>query len=91
LRVDFTIEGDDEEDDGDNDGEVDKHSDNFEEELVTICVNMGDPTDFIGEEGCLSLRILSNMNVTGSRVATTTSINKTEQESNQTIEPLTCR
>ncbi len=39
LRVDFTIEGDDEEDDGDNDGEVDKRLDNFEEELVTVCLS----------------------------------------------------
>jgi hypothetical protein len=37
LQIDFTIEGDDEEDDGDNDGKVDKRSDNFEEELVTVC------------------------------------------------------
>ncbi len=51
LQVDFTIEGDDEEDDGDNDGEVDKRSDNFEKELVTVCVDVGDPTDCVGEEG----------------------------------------
>ena len=51
LRVEFTIEGDDEADDGDNDGKVDVRSDNFEEELVTVRVNVGDPMDFVGEEG----------------------------------------
>ena len=51
LQVDFTIEGDDEEDDGDNDGKVDVRLDNFEEELVTVRVDVGDPTDFVGEEG----------------------------------------
>ena len=43
LRVDFTIEGDDEEDEGDNDGDVEK-------ELITVWVDVGLPTDLFGEE-----------------------------------------
>ncbi len=51
LRVEFTIEGDDEEDDGDNDDKVNVRLDNFEEELVTVRIDVGDPTEFVGEEG----------------------------------------
>jgi hypothetical protein len=37
------IEGENEEDNGDNDG-------NVKEELVTVCIDVGVPTNFVGEE-----------------------------------------
>ena len=43
LRVDFTIEGDNEEDEGDNDGDVEKG-------LVTVWVDVWVPTGLIGEQ-----------------------------------------